>query len=109
MTKSNILLALAALASVAGISTSASASTRWNHHHPRQHEVLAREHHQLHRIGREERRGVISHREARAERRADRAIAAQERADARYHGGHISRAEKHQLNRELNRQNRHIG
>jgi hypothetical protein len=108
MATSKFLLALAAAASLAGIGTSANAAT-WAQRHPRQAEVLHREHHQIARINREERRGEITHRQAHAMRATDRSIAAQEHADARAHHGHITRAEKHHLNAAENAQSRTIG
>ena len=104
------LLALATVSSVAGISTTASAyPARWGHHHPRQHEVLAREHHQLARIREERRDGDLSRGQARALRQSDRSIARQDHADARANGGYISRGEQHRLNAEENAQSRAIG
>ncbi len=96
---SKFIIALATVASVAGISTTASADPwhgegRWGHHHPRQHEVLVREHHQLARIRHERREGDISRGEARHLRQQDRAIAREDHADARANGGYITRGEQ---------------
>lgn len=97
------------LAAVIGLSPAASAETRWARHHPRQHEVLRREHHQIARINRERREGEITGAQARADRSADRAIARQDHADARANGGYITKAQQRQLNAEENAQSRTIG
>ncbi len=103
-----LILGVASVAALAALAAPASAAGIWDHRHPRQHEVLAREHHQLRRIDAERRHGEISGGEARAERHEDRAIAMQDHADARAHHGAISRREHRQLNGELNAENRTI-
>jgi hypothetical protein len=103
------LMSLGALGAIAAGGTTAFAETAWARHHPRQHEVLAREHHQIARINRERREGEITRGQARAMRASDRTIAAQDRADARANHGRITRAEHHQLNAEENAQSRAIG
>ena len=105
---SKLILSLVSVASLAAVAAPASAEGTWGHRHPRQHEVLAREHHQLHRINAERRAGEISGYQARALRHTDRAIAMQDHADARARHGSISRHEKHELNRELNATGRAI-
>ena len=115
MRHSKIVLALAAAASLVSFGSAASAMPyaahrdHQRHHHPRQHEVLAREHHQLHRINRERREGEISGRQAQALRAHDRGIAREMHADARANGGHITPGEQHALNQQLNAQSRVIG
>lgn len=105
---SKLILACVSVASLASFAVPASAEGAWGHRHPRQHEVLAREHHQLHRINVERRHGEITRREARAMRHGDRAIAMQDHADARAYHGAISQREHRQLNGELNAQNHAI-
>jgi hypothetical protein len=105
---SKLILGVVSVASLAAFAVPASAEGSWGHRHPRQHEVLAREHHQLHRITAERRRGDISGAQARAERHAGRAIALQDHADARAHHGAIARHEHRRLNRELNAESRAI-
>ncbi|WEK44866.1 MAG: hypothetical protein P0Y64_08860 [Candidatus Sphingomonas colombiensis] len=109
MKTSRIAMIACALTTVAGLSTAASAETRWARHHPRQHEVLKRSHHQIARINRERREGEITGAQARADRAADHAIMRQDHADARANGGYITRGEQHQLNAEENAQSRTIG
>lgn len=106
---SKIGLSIATLASLGAMAAPASAETAWARHHPRQHEVLAREHHQLRRINHERREGEITGQQAHALRASDRAIAMQDRADAKANGGYITRAEQRQMNREENAQSRAIG
>lgn len=107
---SKLILALTAAVTVAGFASTASAEPgRWGRHHPRQHEVLHREHHQIARINRERREGEISGRQARALRASDRSIAMQDRADARANGGYITKSQQHQLNGEENAQSHAIG
>ncbi|QUD89121.1 hypothetical protein [Phenylobacterium montanum] len=108
MQKKMVLVAMG-LAMACGAATGASAETRWDRDHPRQHQVLTRVAHQEHRITRERREGEIGARKAHRLRAADVRILRQERRDARMHGGHITRAEQHHLNRAENRVSRHIG
>jgi hypothetical protein len=104
-------LSLVAVAFVAlGLSaTSASAETWWQFHHPRRAEVNARLVHQDLRINRELRRGEISPWQARQLHRRDFAIRGEERAMARYNGGHITSGEQRLLNHQENQTSRRIG
>ncbi|WP_353229724.1 hypothetical protein [Novosphingobium sp.] len=108
MRKPAMIAAVASFAVLALAGNPAMAG-EWGRHHPRQHEVLARAHHQMKRINHERREGELSGPQARALRQNERAIVRQERADARMHGGHITRHEQRQLNREENAQGRVIG
>jgi Ni/Co efflux regulator RcnB len=115
MTRSRIFIAIAALASLAGgmgaaqTASAADIARPWAHHHPRQAQVLHREHNQLVRIHRERAEGRITRGQAHAMAAETRAIGHEERADARAHGGRITRHEHRELNRELNAQSRTIG
>jgi hypothetical protein len=71
-------------------------------------EVNRRLGHQDHRINRDLRRGRISVHQARYLHRENRAIRGQERFDARFNNGHVTRAEQHALNRDENGVNRKI-
>jgi len=106
---SKLILSFVTISSLGFLGSAASAQTRWAHRHPRQREVLAREHHQIARINAERREGEITGAQARALRSSDRAIAAQDHADARANGGYITKAEQHQLNAEENAQSKTIG
>ena len=108
-TFSKLFLGFVSVASLATFAAPASAEGTWGHRHPRQHEVLAREHYQLRRINAERREGEITGRQARALHDGDRAIAMQDHADARARHGSISRREQRQLNGELNADSRTIG
>jgi hypothetical protein len=106
--KSKLLVALAVVDALVMVSSPAMAAT-WSQKHPRQHEVLAREHNQIRRINQERREGELTRGQARALRAGDRAIASQDHADARANGGYITRKQQAQLNREENAQSAAIG
>jgi hypothetical protein len=80
----------------------AMADTTWQRHHPRREQVNDRLANQNHRIKVARKDGDLSASQARALHAKDRAIRAQERADASADGGHITRAEQRQLNHEEN-------
>ena len=113
MSKSKVFVALAGLGMVFAVTNPALANPpaagTWAHRHPRQHEVLAREHRQMHSINHERRESEVTRGQARAMRSTDRSIARQDHADARAHGGRITRREQHQINREENAQSAAIG
>ncbi len=94
---------------VALVATGANAENRWQRHHPRREQVNDRLANQNRRIHQERKEGEITGAQARALHQDDRAIRAQERADARAHGGHITKAEQNQLNRQLNANSSAIG
>jgi hypothetical protein len=106
--RNSALLALAGLL-VAGAAAPAFAETAWDRHHPRRDQVNDRIANQEHRITQERREGEISRGQARAIREQLRGVRAEERADARLHGSHITRVEQAQLNRDLNATGREIG
>jgi len=87
---------------VAGLATPAFAESVWERNHPRRDQVNDRISNQFHRINQERREGELSRGQARAMRMQERGVLAEERADARLHGGHITRVEQAQLNRDLN-------
>lgn len=102
-----LLLATLAAAGMAASATPSFAS-EWARHHPRQAQVLHREHHQLHQIARERRDGEISRHEAHVLRAREHRIAHEEHAYARAHGGRLTRGEQRHLNHEENRVHRAI-
>jgi hypothetical protein len=106
--KKNLLLAAMGLVLAAGAATGASADTRWEANHSRREEVNHRLHSQNVRIRDARRDGDINARQAHRLHVADSRIRHQERTYARFHGGHISRAEQMRLNREENRVSHHI-
>ena len=95
---------LSCLASVlvAGLATPVFAESVWDRNHPRRDQVNDRIAHQERRITQERREGEITRSQAHAMRLQERGIRAEERADARLHGGHITGVEQAQLNRDLN-------
>ena len=82
---------------------------RFADHHPRRDQVLDRTQRQNHRITQEVREGDLTRGQAHALRLSDRAVAQQQRADARANGGHITRQEQKSLNQELNANSQQIG
>lgn len=76
--------------------------------HPRRAEVNERLSNQNARISNGVKDGQLTHGEAKAMRADDRAIRAEERADAAVNGGHITQAEKRNLNRQENANSRAI-
>ncbi|MBL6853528.1 MAG: hypothetical protein ISS15_05765 [Alphaproteobacteria bacterium] len=94
-----------------GLSTvaSASADTVWQRHHPRREQVNDRLHNLNRRIHEERREGEISGAEARHLHAEVRTIRGQERFDARFNHGHITRAEQRALNQDENGVSRQIG
>ena len=101
---SAVIIAALTLAATAG-----NADTRWQKHHPRREQVNNRLARQNHRITAERREGDITAAQAGSLRQGDRAIRAQERADAAANGGHITPAEQKTLNQELNANSHAIG
>ena len=105
--KQTLLIALFGIAGAAAAAGSASASP-WDQHHPRRAEVNHRLAVQDMRINRDFREGRISLHQARYLHGEDHLIRNQERFDARFDRGHISRSEQRGLNREENGVSRQI-
>jgi hypothetical protein len=105
--KRALLIALFTTAGAFVAAGSASASP-WDWHHPRRTEVNHRLAIQDHRINRDYREGRFSLRQARYLHGEDRMIRHQERFDARFDGGHVTRAEQRGLNRNENGVSRQI-
>ena len=103
----NIALALAAVSALAG-AASAQAQTPWQADHARRAEVNHRLAVQDHRIHHLVRTGQISPARAAYLHHEDRRIRHEERSMARFHGGHVTRAEQHALNRQENAVGRQI-
>ena len=106
-----IKLSAAIVAVLAGVtmSSNALATTRWERSHPRRDQVNDRVARQDRRIAVERREGDLTKAQAQALRQSDRSIRLQQRADARANGGHITKAEQHTLNEELNANSKAIG
>jgi hypothetical protein len=106
--RKSIVAALAALV-VAGAATPSFAETSWERNHPRRDQVNDRIANQFRRISQERREGELTRGQAHWLRQQDRHILAQERADARWNGGYITRGQQAHFNRELNGVSREIG
>ena len=104
-----VLASLAAVVSPMVLGASPAMASTWAQRHPRQHEVMAREHRQIRRINHERREGHLTGYQARAMRARDRRIAHQDRAAARANGGYITPHQQNQINREENGQSHAIG
>ena len=104
-----IVTALGAATLLLAGASGASATTRWQHHHPWRAEVNHRLARQNHRITLARREGELSGAQAHRLRTEVRGVRAQERFDASHHGGRLTRAEHRRLNREENAVSRQIG
>jgi hypothetical protein len=98
-----------ALATLGSFLTSASAETLWQANHPRRAEVNGRLAVQNFRINQGVADGRITPFQAQRLRAEDREVRAEERAMARFNGGHITRAEQRALNQQENAVSRQIG
>ena len=105
--KRTLLIALFGTVMAVGGIGAASASP-WSNHHPRRAEVNHRLAVQDMRINHDYRTGRISLHQARYLHREDRMIRGQERFNARFDGGHITRAEQRSLNQDENGVSRQI-
>jgi hypothetical protein len=105
--KRALLIALFGTAGAFATVTAASANP-WDWHHPRRAEVNHRLERQDMRINRDYRDGRISGRQARYLHGEDRMLRHQERFDARFDHGHITRADQRALNQDENGVSRQI-
>ena len=102
------IAAAAALVASLGAAAGAQAQTRWQANHPWRTYDNARLREQNHRITQGVRDGQLSHAQAHALRADDRAIRAEERADASLHGSHLSYGQERQIYRQENANSRAI-
>jgi hypothetical protein len=109
MWKKTILMAVIGTALSFGTIASASADTVWQKNHPRREEVNNRLNNQNRRINQERAEGEISANQARTMHNEDRMVRTQERFDARFNDGHITKAEQRALNQDENGISRQIG
>jgi hypothetical protein len=105
--KRALLIALFGAAGALATAGSASAGP-WNWHHPRRAEVNHRLAAQDMRVNRDYRDGRISLRQAHYLHGEDRMIRHQERFDARFDRGHVTRAGQRGLNQNENGVSRQI-
>jgi hypothetical protein len=108
MNAKKILIAAAGLALAFG-GVSAASAQDFAQTHPARAEVNQRLENQNDRIHAERAQGEIGPAKAARLHAADRRVRMQERRYAANHGGRISRAEQHRLNREENHISRRIG
>lgn len=80
----------------------------WQQNHPRRAQVNGRLGNQGRRIDQGVRNGTLTRGQARQLHQEDRGIRQEERQDAAQNGGHISRQEQRQLNRQENAESRQI-
>ena len=99
----------AVVAFAAALSAGAVAQAQtFDQEHSRCAEVLGRLNNEDARIGAGRREGELSRKQAHQLRNEDRAIRAEERADATLNHGHITRGEQRQLNRQEDQLSRQI-
>ncbi len=105
----NVTRTIGLVAFAAALSASAVAQAQsLDQEHPRQAEVVKRLNNEDARISAGRTEGELSRRQANHLRKEDRAIRAEERADASLNHGHISKGEQRQLNKQENELSRQI-
>jgi hypothetical protein len=97
------------LAVVGSAVSAAFAETQWERNHPRRDQVNDRLANQNRRINRELKEGEITKQQANQLHREDRTIRHEERAMAKFNGGHITKGEQKALNQQENAVSRQIG
>ncbi len=102
------LLHAALAAATLLVASPSFADTRWEQTHPRRDQVNDRLANQNRRIDNGAKTGRLSPQQAHQLHREDHAIRTEERADASLHGGHITKGEQRQLNRQENQVSRQI-
>jgi hypothetical protein len=105
-----IAMSVLAVTAAAGfLSSNAFAETPWQKHHP----VRVHDNHRIanqnRRITQEVKEGEMTHAQAHALRADDRKIRQEERDMASQNGSHLTRADQHALNQQLNENSRDIG
>lgn len=105
--KRTLLIALFGTAAALATAGAASADP-WDQHHPRRAEVNHRLAVQNMRINHDYRAGRLSLHQVRYLHAEDRMVRRQERFDARFDRGHITRADQHGLNQNENGVSRQI-
>lgn len=84
------------------VAMDAASASPWSWHHARRAEVNHRLADQDMRINRDFREGRISARQANNLHREDHMVRSQERFDARFNDGHVTRADQRALNQDEN-------
>ena len=99
---------LSSVLALSFLATPALADGRWAANHQRRDHVNDRLANQNLRIDNVVRSGKLSPQQAHQLHREDHAIRAEERADAAANGGHITKGEQRQINRQENQVSRQI-
>jgi hypothetical protein len=108
--KSAMILTLLVLAaSVSNVASAADPDGKWAKEHPRRAEVNGRLEHQNARIKEQVKSGEMSKAEAATLHQEHKDIRQEERTMAAAHNGHITKAEKKELNKQENAVSRQIG
>lgn len=103
-----ILIGLTSMLSVA-YGNAFAQETQWQKKHPRREEVNQRLDKQDKRIKTEAKDGQISHSQAKQLHQQDHQLRTEERTDAKYDGGHITKPEQKTLNQQENTVSGEIG
>ncbi len=104
----SMITSIGLILSAAAIATNASAQTAPVPDHPRVNEVNQRLDNQQNRIDKGEANGQISGKQAARDETHDANIAKRESTDEAKHGGHLTKAEQHNLNKSENKNSRRI-
>jgi hypothetical protein len=91
-----------------GTAPAGANETKWQQNHPRRTEVNKRLNNQNARIQNGVQNGSLSKGQAQQLHKEDRTIRKEERADAARNGGHITKREQRQLNRQENQVSKQI-
>lgn len=105
----NTAALVSAFLSLAALSGTVSAETRWDKQHPRRDEVNDRLENQHKRIHQEVKEGELTKPQAAALHKEDHQIRQEERAMASQNGGHITKTEQRALNQQENAVSKQIG
>jgi hypothetical protein len=108
MKLSQLSLAALVAALCLAVAPAAHADNNWKKKHPRRAEVLKRDNRLKNRTQNAENKGKITQGQANHLEGEEAAIRNQEQADAAANGGHITKGEQRDLNREENKVNREL-
>jgi F0F1-type ATP synthase membrane subunit b/b' len=97
-----------AVALLCGITPAAAQQGKWAKNHPRREQVNKRLNNQNKRIQQGEANGTLTKGQAQQLHKEDKTIRKEERADAAANGGHITKQQQRQLNRQENQTSKQI-
>jgi F0F1-type ATP synthase membrane subunit b/b' len=102
-------LALALGGALLCLGTPAAAQqSKWNQNHPRRAQVNKRLDNQNARVNQGVKNGTLTQGQAKQLHKEDKAIRSEERADAAANGGHITKQQQRQINRQENQVSKQI-